>query len=690
MTLSADGTGHKNINYNSRHVNYKVKNSDGSVTQVTRFLGIQNSLDGSSEQAVKDWDDQLENIFTYFNNSPLAEEQNVFARLVETYTRVVGMHSDHCAKEKKDWELMKQKKIHAVHHLLGEKRVLNDSNDDLVPYFLAANDEMVEKAGGKASWEMLSEDQQNELKSEMFAKLTTELGKESFEKLTGREKSIFKLFIWVGCGCHKDLNTVLGGYVALSKFWAEHGLPSPIILPNKIYAAIIQDQATGDTESDASRQAIKNSQCGAVKAAKIAGDILNNKNDKNGHHDQFRIWWKEKVGTDFTFPDTSNNRFQSYCEAAAVLTVYRDCLLDYLKYAEQKKDKMRYSNMEQNLVTALHDIPTRTELAVLALYAQAVSHPYMKVIRENPEQNALDLGPLNKKIESFIKRIIEDPSFLVGENVTYETGTVDQQPWRSKEVVEKVNELAPTFPHLKEALVAFFGGALESWKRFTSEYTPGGLIDEATQDERDLAWMPTTNDVNEGALGQFRVMMRRQPQLTLLQYNARTMFSRNNTAAFMDAMFSEDTHKYIRELARETDTSEKERKREIVRHAEERIAVKVASKKKRDAKLQETAARIAQVKLEFDKSKIQTKIGPALRDLVKAFRNAGAPNLSKINSKTKVPELKIALFTTIDLFKKGEWKLKAVPEKQVEFEVDEAEIFEGYDDVESDWEEDED
>jgi len=121
MTLSADGTGHKNINYNSRHVNYKVKNSDGTVKQVTRFLGIQSSLDGSSEQAVKDWDDQLQNIFTYFNNSPLAKGKNLFAHLIEVYTKIVGMHSDHCAKEKKDWELMKQKKIHAVHHVLGEK-----------------------------------------------------------------------------------------------------------------------------------------------------------------------------------------------------------------------------------------------------------------------------------------------------------------------------------------------------------------------------------------------------------------------------------------------------------------------------------------------------------------------------------------------------------------------------------------
>lgn len=205
-------------------------------------MGIQSSLDGSSEQAIKDWDNQLQNIFTYFNNSPLAKEKNLFAHLIEVYTKVVGMHSDHCGKERKNWELMKQKKIHAVHHVLGEKQVLNDSTGELLPYFLAADKKMIEKAGGEDSWNKLSEDQQNECRSEMFTKLTTDLGKDAFEKLSGHEKSLFKLFVWVGCGCHKDLNTVLGGYISLSKFWVEHRLSSPVLLPNKINAAIIQNQ----------------------------------------------------------------------------------------------------------------------------------------------------------------------------------------------------------------------------------------------------------------------------------------------------------------------------------------------------------------------------------------------------------------------------------------------------------------
>ena len=39
----------------------------------------------------------------------------------------------------------------------------------------------------------------------------------------------------------------------------------------------------------------------AIKASKIAGDILNNKNDKSGHHDQFCSWWSEGDGTNFPF-----------------------------------------------------------------------------------------------------------------------------------------------------------------------------------------------------------------------------------------------------------------------------------------------------------------------------------------------------------------------------------------------------
>ncbi|KAF8808276.1 hypothetical protein BYT27DRAFT_7097318, partial [Phlegmacium glaucopus] len=100
---------------------------------------------------------------------------------------------------------------------------------------------------------------------------------------------------------------------------------------------------------------------------------------------------------------------------------------------------------------------------------------------------------------------------------------------------------------------------------FTSEFAPGGLIDEATVEEKKLAWMPATNDVNEGALGSFCVIMCKQPQLTLLQI----MHFRNDTEAFMAKMFTEkEDYAFLHKMAQESQGEEKQRKKELVDHRE--------------------------------------------------------------------------------------------------------------------------
>jgi len=53
------------------------------------------------------------------------------------------------------------------------------------------------------------------------------------------------------------------------------------------------------------------------------------------------------------------------------------------------------------------------------------------------------------------------------------------------------------------ATVTFFKGAAETWERFTTEFAPGGMIDIATADQRERAWLPATNDICEGALGSY-------------------------------------------------------------------------------------------------------------------------------------------------------------------------------------------
>src|SRR3954451_2034083 len=159
----------------------------------------------------------------------------------------------------------------------------------------------------------------------------------------------------------------------------------------------------------------------------------------------------------------------------------------------------------------------------------------------------------------------------------------DGQIWDSPKAFEAIQQYVPELPHLIPVLVAFFKGAAKTWKRFTSEFSPGGLIDEATVAEKDMAWMPPTNDINEGALGSFRVLMRQQPQLTLLQFNAQAMFRHNETQIFMKKQFQPDDYKFVRKMARQADSQKLElkRKQKLVQHTQAKNKKKRAAVEKR-------------------------------------------------------------------------------------------------------------
>ena len=689
MTFSADGTMHRSINYNSRHANLKVDaysadDQPGTTVHATRFLGISSTLDGTSEQSIQSWKELLNNIGGIYNGSPLAKCTGGLLRTVDIFVKLSGMMTDHCAKEKKDASLLEQEKALATFQTLGEKQILEKSNQDLLPAFLESQEDMIKDAGGKKQWENLPQAERDERQATAMEQLVIDLGREHYEILSEDEKRILKLFIWAGCGCHKDLNTVRGGNTAMMSWWQDNNITPPVLLANRDNAAVLTDLPENMESANAIQErAFHATSRGGVKTTQLAGDIFNHKNDQKGHHDVFRWWWKTNVGTDFTFPDTSNTRFQSHCEAAAVLLQHWPHFVKFLEFIRAKKQQMRFSHMEENLWNALHCKATQTELAVLALYAQVISHPYMKAVRKKASSpvNMLELGPLHHKVLRHIQRIILDPSFIIGPTVSFETGSMDGQQWQAPEVMETIQKLAPDIPHLRRVLVAFFRGARETWKRFTSEFAPGGLIDEATVEEREVARMPPTNDPNEGALGSFRVLLRRQPQLTLLQFNAQIMYSRNNTEAFMQKMFQPDDHRYIRQLACDDNSRsvENDKKREMIEHAQAKANQHMAASEKRKKNAAERADRVAAVQLIFDKEKITALKGQALKDHLEAFQKAGAPNLQDLTPRSAVALIRDGLAKAIDLHESGEWK------PTITLELDSAENS-GLDSEEGGWE----
>ena len=665
MTVSADGTGHRSINYNSRHTHMLVENYgtlDSGKTRATRFLGIKPSRDGSSKEAIADWQTIITEILDLYNRSPFGKRSGgSLIGLVDILVKLTGMNTDHCAKEKKDAYEMEELKKWAVNQKLGEETMLEKSLPEIYELQMGAQRKMVQAAGGQQKWEALPEADKAEKRAKMVENVVQELGKGAFELLDPREKRLLRLFIWAGCGCHKDLNTVRGGYMAMERWWKEHNMEGPVLLANRDNDMVLAERnqaiSHGDEVTPTQEQALNRSSRGAIKTAQIAGAIFNHKDDKKGHHDFFRDWWKKHVGIPFTFPDTSNNRFQSYCYAAAALLLYLQSFRQFLKHLQITKQNGRLNHMESNLWKALHDPATLSELAILALYGETVSYPYVKAIRSTSEsgekQNMLDLRPLHQKVSSHIQAIIANPFNLLCENPSSDIASLEGDEWQHPDIFKSIKGL--DLPYLEELLVAFFIGADETWSCFISEFAPGGLIDAATTEERDLAWMPATNDENEGALGSFRKLIRQQPQLTMQAYNGLTMFFRNNTQLFMEAKFTtEEDYKFLHKLARETGSGEQAWRKAGVDHRDDKQHRLLEKRKKRQEQAQKNAERIAGIAIILDKQIVSNLKGNHLLDQIKIFRETGAPNL-----RGSIPKLanqkRQALVDAVKLYEEGSW-----------------------------------
>ena len=102
---------------------------------------------------------------------------------------------------------------------------------------------------------------------------------------------------------------------------------------------------------------------------------------------------------------------------------------------------------------------------------------------------------------------------------------------------------------------------------------------------------------------------------------------------------------------------DKKRRHEIVQHTEAKIMQKKAKREQRKQKADATAQRIAGISLILDKKKIIALKGQSLKDQLKVFKLAEAPNLKGITANTKVNDIWAGLSKAIDLYKLGGWKI---------------------------------
>ncbi|KAG8700106.1 hypothetical protein FRC09_006172 [Ceratobasidium sp. 395] len=199
-----------------------------------------------------------------------------------------------------------------------------------------------------SNWRELPAEKQSALMHNAWLALALQIGKDKFQKLSTKSQFEVDFFAWTGCCMHKELNTVKGSVSQMSSAWDKLCSAPPIPLKNKFEAA----KSTQPNAEDKHTR-------GGIKLTTV---------------DDF---FKKTFGYSNQFPDTSNTRYGSYCEAAIELILHTETYVQLLEAIRDSECTPGFTNIEANVYCGLQDALRLTELAVLLLYALSVGRPYM-------------------------------------------------------------------------------------------------------------------------------------------------------------------------------------------------------------------------------------------------------------------------------------------------------------------------
>ncbi len=674
FTISGDATTDRHVNYEARfalvrapeHYSPSRSYSDSTLVPQNRFVGIESSVDHTSETQVVGWHGAFNGAAEAFNLSPLAKRDGALLDVIKLAVKLKGVGGDHAADQLKTARLLAAWKTDMTCTLLGRDHLGygGQPTADMLSLIEDTTAASVRAVGGCTNWAIMSAEQRSAIYVDQLNRAIAQIGRALYEGLPDQERRPLDLFLRLGCAMHKDLNSVKGGAAAMANVWADLDAPPPVLLANKDNASTLQDVdldtlsaaslLLSDSLSPAEMRALEASTRGGVKLCSLAGAIFNNKDDKKGQHDTYVYYFEHFLKRRCArFPDTSNTRYQSYCEAAAELLINRIHYIEFLELVRDHKAQPGFTNIEQNVYNGLHDPSTLSELAVLAVYAQAVTHPYMRTARVR--QNGLKLGPLHVQLKTHIAKLIANPDLLIGPEACFVTGAMDGLIWHRPEVLSTVRTMAPDLPHLKPLLVGFLTGALQTWGKFTIEFAQGGAIDTASEAELEAAYILPTNDHNEGALGALRVWKRLHPNGSLTYFNAQKGLQLNGTAEFIEVhLNSEEDQAYLRAAARALDASgdEAERRRKLIKRALAAAAERVREREEKRRKDEEEIARLRTVRKVFAAVELRTLKNAQLDEQLLIYRRLY--NDTKMPYKSHIPNKPQKLAALLEAIQRNE------------------------------------
>lgn len=619
--------------------------ANSGSTHEQLHLAVESTIDHTSKTQVDVLKSSIQDVCDTARRAPKCSvSPNMPLSAGDVARKLYGANGDHAKDQLKVAQLEKQWKLESWIYYLGNQALLSLDDSEAQKLDQSIQTSAETTAGSANIFASLAAAAQDDLRAAEYQKHVCQLGNKIFKQNTLDIQLDMSLLVRGGCCAHKDMNAAKGGTLAMSRFWTQNmHLPQPATLFNKDNDATVSLANISEDLSLAEQRAISISEAGAIKLCSLAGAAFNHKDDKKGHQDSHVYWFEAKHHRFHRFPDTSNVRYSSYIDAATELCTFHDAYIEFMEHCRQKKQSGTLNHLEFNVLKGLKCHATLAELISISLYGQAVSKPYMRLVRTATVEGKglADLSPLHAQVQRHLEAIVANPSLVLGAGALGVSGTLDGSAWDEPEVFAVLRRHELKLPYLTDLFVAFCHGALQTWVRFTEEFSAGGQLSNLTPEQSQRAFMPPTNDANEGALGTWRVWTRRFPRLTLHRFNALNTNRSNKTEAYMDQNFTAEQHTWARAEARRIDSSKKEeaRKAQLVAAAIHEAEKNQATQKRREEKQKQDEEKLANIQLVLCEETILKMKVSELNDQLKVHRQLAKDQRSFSSiSKLKVAE----------------------------------------------------
>ncbi|KAJ7243679.1 hypothetical protein C8J57DRAFT_1243277 [Mycena rebaudengoi] len=380
VTLSSDGTTHKNINLESRRATVIGPNNQ----KQNFFLGIESTLNHTSETQLQGWEEVIDSMYAVYKTSSRCETADD-AR--DFWCKVTGWHTNHAPDQKKLFRLAGEKKSGCEWERRGEKTLIEMVLHELLQTLFHVSQDAIASAGGLAAWDMISKDEQRKHHNSAFKAFVQAIGQAKFDKLSPAEQQNIDLFIWGGCCMHKNMNIFKAGCRAIQQWWIRNNIPGPIKLYNRDNVATV---TLGEGTSAAT-------------------------------------WAEER---------SCSGAIKSHAAACEVIVLHMDLLLQFLVYVKENKGTRTLNHMEANVDRGLCDWATHHDFVAIALMNQNHNAPYLVTICGlHGERNLLNLGEFHQGLKAHLRHIIYNPKLITSPDATYQTATLDGKPWTKPEVM---------------------------------------------------------------------------------------------------------------------------------------------------------------------------------------------------------------------------------------------------------------